>query len=403
MATWNYKNLTEALLMKKTYDRHIQKQFNKSSVLFGRMKQKLNSFEGESKYIAIEQSIGGGRASGNLPTPNRNKTARAELTTKKLYATVSVDRESMKASRSSVGAFVKFTEYPVKVAVQGFNTNVERQMVLNDIAGLGTLFTVDATSVTGAGIPGSPYVIDVNEAHLLVSVEEGDLVNIDQETSELEVVEVDEDNSTISLVGTSATITTGTNATAPVFMQKSRGNELEGLQGILKATSGTYKGVAIGRRWKATQVARAASETHTELLNAAIMKVKKNTGAAPNLILAPYEQYVQILDSLESAKHYNLPARDKKFKASLAFSAIEYISPDGIVPIVLSRFVPPTEIYVLNDEHIEFHTRDSMEWFDEDGTVFLREATDSYEARYGAYADFFVNPFFQAIITNLPV
>lgn len=404
MSTWNYTQQTEALLMKKTYGPHIDKQFNKDNVLFGRMKKRVD-FEGEEKQIAVEQSIGGGRSSGDLPTPNRNKTARAVLKIKKLYAAVSIDRASMKLARSNTGSFVRFTEYPVKVAVQGFNSNVERQMICNDIAGVGVLFSKSTATPTGSGTIGSPYVVTLvaNTAFMLERVEEGDLLNFNTETTELEVVAVDEVAGTISLVGTSATLGTS-NTSLPFYMQKSKDKELEGLRGILMATSGTYKNIPVGRRWISTQNnGSSGSATITERLNDVIMKIKKKSGQCPNLIMASYEQYVKILNSLENQKVYNLPARDKKYKGQISFSAIEYLSPDGVLPVVLNRFIAPSEIYVLNDNHIEFHQASPMEWFDDDGTVFLRESTDSYEARYGTYADFFVNPHFQGIIHSLPL
>ena len=56
MSTWNYTQQTEALLMKKTYGPHIDKQFNKDNVLFGRMKKRVD-FEGEENQITIQFSI----------------------------------------------------------------------------------------------------------------------------------------------------------------------------------------------------------------------------------------------------------------------------------------------------------------------------------------------------------
>lgn len=403
MSAWNYQSESEKNLMKKAYDKHIDMQFNKDNVLFGRMK-KAYDFVGEDTTIAIEQSIGGGRSSGSLPTPNRNKTSKAVLTTKKLYASVRVDRESMLAARTDAGSFVRFTEYPVKVAQQGFNSNVERQIILNDLSGEGVLFTSTTALVTGAGTSADPYVVTLAAGASLESVEEGDLLNVESETTEVEVVEVDEVANTISLVGTSAALLAAktTGAAMDLYMQKSKDNELEGLQGILKATSGTYKGIAIGRRWQATQKTAGAALSF-DMLNEVIIKIKRKCGQAPNLILVNNTIYQKILTLSETQKSYNLPARGK-FKAQISFSAIEYLGPDGAIPVVLNRFVPQNEVYILNDNHIHLKARSKQEWFDEDGTVFLRDSdADSYSARYGMYADVFVNPHFQGIITNVTI
>ena len=117
-----------------------------------------------------------------------------------------------------------------------------------------------------------------------------------------------------------------------------------------------------------------------------------------------YHQYIKLLNLLEDQKVYNLPARDAKFKGQISFSAIEYISPDGKIPVVPSRFMDSDEIFFLNDNHLELHCRPGgFEWFDEDGTVFLRESTDSYEARYGGYAEMFANPHFHGRLHTLAV
>jgi hypothetical protein len=120
------------------------------------------------------------------------------------------------------------------------------------------------------------------------------------------------------------------------------------------------------------------------------------------MILASYAQYIKLLNLLEDHKRYQLPARDKKFKGQISFSGVEYMSPDGVIPVMASRFVSDEKMLFLNSNHIELCCRPGgFEWFDEDGTVFLRESGDSYEARYGGYCDFFVNPHFQGQLDNL--
>ena len=117
-----------------------------------------------------------------------------------------------------------------------------------------------------------------------------------------------------------------------------------------------------------------------------------------------YHQYIKFLNLLEDQKTYNLPARDKKYKGQVSFSAIEYIGPEGKIPVILSRFMDDDKVYALNEDHIEMCLRPGgFEWFSDDGSVFLRETTDSYEARYGGYGQLFVNPHFQGYLHSLGV
>ena len=80
------------------------------------------------------------------------------------------------------------------------------------------------------------------------------------------------------------------------------------------------------------------------------------------------------------------------------------MSVDGPIGIFPERFVEDDTIYLLNDSHIHMYHRPDFGWFDDDGTVFLREAnSDSYEARYGGYLECYINPCFHGVITGLSV
>lgn len=420
MSTWTYSASTELNLMKTKYGTIVDKQFNADNILFGRIKM-MKDFVGDSITFPVVQSIGGGVAAGSLPTASESKIGKVTLATKKLYAVVSVDRESMQASKTSEGAFVKFTKFPVKMAMKSFNRNLERMITRGDINGSGALLTGNAsnnTNVAGAGTTGSPYVIVFNApstynlAHAQ-QLEEGDLVNINSETTALEVVTIAEAGSgasyslTISLVGTSSRLGTLSGsavfgASDIVYMQKSKDAELIGIDGVVSATAGSYKGITIGRRWKSYIKDASSAALSTDLLNEVIMNMKRTCGEQPEFLLASFKQYIALLNLLEDQKTYNLPARDKKYKGQISFSGIEYLGPQGAIPVFASRFIDDEKIYFLNTKYIELHLRpEGFVWFDEDGTVFLREATDSYEARYGGYGDLFINPHFQGLLDNL--
>lgn len=418
MSTWNYSSADEARLMKVKYGRLIDKQFNMQNPVFARIAKKDN-FVGSQIEEPIVQSIGGGVGAGSLPTANHNKISKAIVTSKKLYATVSIDRESMKASKQDEGSFVRFTKFPVKIATKSFNRNVERMFTRGDASGSGALITGDAanSNVSGNGAAGTPYVISFDKASTYFPaefecIEEGDILNAGTESTELEVVAVSvtEANGyatgTISLVGSSVLLAADTGAapfTESLYMQKSKDNETIGLQGVLSATSNSLYGVSVGRRWQATQKDAAGAAISSDLMNEVIMNLKRKCGECPNLILTSYHQYVKILNFLEDQKRYPLPAKGK-LKGQISFNTIVYASPDGDIPIVMSRFMDSDKLYFLNEKHISLHLRPGgFEWFDEDGTVFLRESGDSYEARYGGYGQFYINPHFQGYLYNLAV
>jgi len=419
MSSWTYTASNEANLMKIKYARLIEKQFNMENPLFGRIK-KSQDFVGSQKDYPVVQSIGGGVGAGSLPTANENKISKASLLTKKLYATVSIDRETMKAAKTDEGSFVRMTKYPVKIATKSFNRNLERMLTRAPADGSLAAGSANNSSVTGIGSAASPYIVSLDEAGVYSlahaeSIEIGDLVNINDETADLEVVDVNVVSAVpgaidieISLVGSSTRLDAlvaapnGLDATDDIFMQGSKDNELQGLESIIAATSGSYKGITVGRRWKSYSKDASSAALSTDLMNDVVVNIKRQSGESPDMILASYAQYIKLLNLLEDHKRYQLPARDKKFKGQISFSGVEYMSPDGVIPVMASRFVSDEKMLFLNSNHIELCCRPGgFEWFDEDGTVFLRESGDSYEARYGGYCDFFVNPHFQGQLDNL--
>ena len=175
------------------------------------------------------------------------------------------------------------------------------------------------------------------------------------------------------------------------------------MQGVLTATSGTYKGIAVGRRWQSYQDTNGgtARDLTKSLLNKAVLQIVKRCGEVPSVIMCNHKQYIALLDLFEDIKRVQIPAREKALKGQVGYGALEYVSAQGTIPIIFNRYVPEDQIYLLNEDKIELVSRAAPQWFDRDGTVFLREDEDSYEARYGCYSDLFIQPFYQGIITDL--
>jgi hypothetical protein len=423
MSSWTYDSSNEANLMKVKYGKLIEKQFAQENVLFGRMKKK-EDFVGSQIERPIIQSIGGGVGAGSLPTANESKVSKAVITSKKLYAVCSIDRETKAAAKKDEGAFVRMTAFPVQQATKAFNRNVERMITrksADGTAGNGALIKGNASNnnVSGAGSSGCPYVVpfDFVSAYFpaeFQSIEIGDLLNVNSEATDLEVVDMSEtvasgySTGTISLVGTSTRLAALAGAgpfaaTDYLYIQGSRGNEVTSIGDAISATSGTLYSVSVGRRWQAYQKSAASAAISTDLLNDVVVNMKRQSGESPNMILMGHHQYIKFLNLLEDQKTYNLPAKGA-FKGQVSFSGVEFLSADGAIPVMMSRFIDSDKVYFLNDKHIELCLRPGgFEWFNDDGTVFLRESTDSYEARYGGYGQLFVNPHFQGYLHSLAV
>ena len=395
-------------LFKIKYEKLSENVYNSANVLLGRVKKSYN-FTGKRLSIAIPQSFSGGVGSGSLPTANTAIYGDAQIEAKKMYAVVEIDRETIKASLSDEGAFVRATKEVVQKGVESFMRNLSRAL-FND--GSGMLGTIDSSSLDGSGVlTGATITIsDFKEANF----EERDLVDIIEKHDStgvravlkagLEISAVDVDAGTVTLSGSLPGAPSATHSIEGIAMQGSLNNDPSGIKGVLDKTTGTNYGISVARRWKAQQK-NAGGGVSTNLLNEMMLKVKKACGKSPNLIICSYKQYENILNLLESEKRYTVNTRaglKSKSGADISFSGVEFMSVDGPVGIFPERFVEDDRIYFLNDSQIHIHHRPDFGWFDDDGTVFLRKAaSDAYEARYGGYLEVYINPCFHGVLTGL--
>ena len=394
MASQREFSLSEAsALFKIKYEKLSENVYNSANVLLGRCK-KSYSFTGKQLSIAIPQSFSGGVGPGSLPKANTAIYSDAQITAKKMYAVVELDRETIKAAMSDEGSFVRATKEVVKKGVESFMRNLSRSLFSD---GTGALGKCAGTPVLADGNT-TVVISDFKEANF----EERDLVNVDSDTTAYEIVSVDPDTSKVTLKGD---VTAKAVDTAILYMQGSKDNDPQGLKGVLDATSSTKYNISIARRWKAVQKAAGGSAISTDLLNEMMLKVEKQSGKSPNLITCSYKQYEKILNLLEDQKRYEVKTRSglkSKSGADISFSGVEFMSSSGPVGIFPERFIEDDRIYFLNDNHIHIYHRPDFGWFDDDGTVFLRKSdSDAYEARYGGYLETYINPCFHGVLTGL--
>lgn len=401
--------------------------YNSENVLQGRIKKRYD-FTGKQRFVSTPLSFSGGVGAGKLPKSNSGNYEGAIITSKRVYATVEIERESIYAAKDDKGAFVRATAETVKKGVESYMRNVSR-ILFGD--GSGVLGRGDgSTNVTGAGTTGSPYVVTISAASWKEgSWEERDYVQHvagmnaypdntggaaeggQTETNLLEVVEVDEVNRQISLVGTSAALAALTGvgpvlATSGFCMQKSYLVEPTGLKSIFDASlagSGSLYNISIQRRWKAYLKDAGGTGVTPDLLNGGMLQVDKKFGKRPTMIMCGYEQYQNLEAFMENQKVYNLPNRN--LKGAPGFQGIEWLGGKGErIGVFIDRFCDEDKIYLLNDNFIECHHRPGFGWFEDDGTVFLRITDDdAYGARYGGYYENYITPTAHGFLYNLAV
>jgi len=405
MANFNLQDASQ--LFKIKYGKLSENTYNSANVLLGRVKKQY-SFVGRQMDIAVPTTFAGGVGSGSLPDANFAQTELAQITAKKMYSVIQIDRESVKASAQSEGAFVEMTKYAVQKGVESWMRNMSRALFNDGTASLGS--GDGSTTVTGAGSSVSPYVVVIGSASWKeANWEEKDFVNYNLETTQLEVVEVVPASRTVKLVGTSAGLA-ALAGVGPVltsvsfYMQKSRNNDPSGLKGILDKTPGvgiTAYGIDVARRWQASQLSAGGAGLTTDLMNQQMLEIQRKCGKVPNLIITSFTQYRKLLNVLEDQKQYIVEPRSPELVGKVSFRGVEFMSSAGPVGVFPERFVEDDRMYFLNDNFIEIHHRPDFGWFDDDGSVFLRTSGDSYEARFGGYLEAYIAPPFHGVISGL--
>ena len=389
MATFSLS--TASSLFKRKFGKLTENMYNSANVTTSQIKKDY-SFTGTGLYMAIPLSFSGGVGSGSIPTAGVASYSQAVLSAKKIYAKVLIDRESIKASSNDEGAFVRGLKEVVKKGVESFMRNDSRMFYGN---GDGSLGTTSATSGS------NPYVLTFSAGYNLANFEEGDIVNV--ETGNTDPFSVDtvaeQSDGTLDVTVTRLSGSQTPDGTDAVFMQNSENNDCDGLGNVLDATSSTLYSITVARRWQATQTDASSATLDIDLMNQTSLAIEKNFGEPIDLIPCSYTQYRKILNLLEDQKRYPLPPRygSDKMKAALSFNGVEFMTSSGPAALVPERFCPPDRVYFLNTDFITRFHRPDFGWFDDDGTVFLREfigssGTDSYSALYGGYYNNLIYP-----------
>jgi hypothetical protein len=382
-------------LFKVKYGKLSENTYNSANVLLARVKKSYD-FVGKRMDIAVPLSFAGGVGSGTLPTANVAKVEDAQITAKSVYSVIQIQREAVKAASTSEGAFVEMTKYAVQKGVESYMRNASRAL-FND--GTGSLGTIDVGGVSGAG----PWNCVISAATWKeANFEEKDYVNLASFSAVFEITAVVPATRTVTLTAVSGAHTPA--AGEVIYMQNSKNNDPTGLKSVLDATSGSLYGISVARRWQASsQIAAGGAGLTTDIMNDAMLEVQRKCGKVPNLIITSFTQYKKLLNILEDQKQYIVEPRSPELQGKVSFRGVEFMSSAGPVGVFPERFMEDDRMYFLNDNHIALHHRPDFGWFDDDGSVFLRTSSDSYEARFGGYYEMYAAPSFHGKIDGLAV
>lgn len=397
MAQFSLSNASN--LFKIKYGKLSDNVYNSANVLLGRVKKEYD-FTGKQQFVAVPTSFSGGVGSGLLPTANFASYEGAIITAKRMYSVVQIEREAIKASMNNEGAFVMGTKEVVQKGVESWMRNMTRTLFNDGTALLGQF------SGNQGGSAAAPLLTITAATWHEANWEEKDYINVNTLGSLFEVTSVDPVNKQVQLsrISGSDDLTAIGAGTHSVYMQNSKDSDPTGLKGVCDATSGSLYSVTVKRRWQSVQIGAAGAGLTTDIMNQAMLEVQRKSGKVPNLIITSFTQYRKLLNILEDQKQYLLDPRATDLKGKVSFKGVEFMSAQGAIGIFPERFCHDDRMYFLNDNYITIKHRPDFGWFEDDGTVFLRDSSsDSYSARYGGYLESYIVPSFQGVVTGLAV
>lgn len=404
-AAFNRTDLDE--LYKVHYKEMHDETFNTNGPLWNKIK-KTSDFTGKQLQFPVPTGYSLSAGSGSLPETVLAPYGDVTITPKKMYATARIDRESIMASLSDKGAFVKLLTENAFKAVQADTWNHNRALFSDGTGKLGAVKTSSGVTDNGAGNY-SVIVGDGASTFKEANFEENMLINFGTGTDKFIVQTVTASTRVIVVQRQSG----GTDVPvdgAAIYMQGSKDNDIYGLK-VLDSTAGsptTLYGVTVGRRWKAynSQIAYGASLT-VEVMNQQMIGVEKQSGTVPDTIVTSFAQYEKILNMLEDKKRFQLvdvPA--KGAKASLSYSGVKFQSSRGSIDIFPDKFCDDDRMYFLNSKYITYFRRPQSGWVKDDigGNGYLRVVgEDQFEARHATYGQLFIALPYHAVLGGLTV
>jgi hypothetical protein len=396
---------TAANDFKIVYDEAARDIYATDNPTVAMLKKSFNNV-GTTFNMYLDLSKGGGLSSGSLGTAAVSKMEQAAVDATSQYYRARFDRKALYKSKDN-GAFVEGMAWYARKAPQVFSRYIEVQLYLDKatsgsaLVGSGILGTIAAGGVSGT----NPYTLTLGSTDVVERFEIHDIVNIGTgDTDEFSVTGVDPDAGTITV--NRATGSAIPAAADEIYMQGAEDNGILSIEAITSFASGeTLYGVDHQYRFDPGANINAGSKALTsELLDQAAFGIKNRVGRPVDVVATSTLQWRRLAATMEDQKQIQFkPKGVSGVEANFGFTAIRYNGPNGTALIIPSEYIASDKCYLINSREAELkHTVDGPSWFDDDGTVFLREAnTDSYEARYGAYMELCAVPSYHGRIHTL--
>jgi hypothetical protein len=316
------------------------------------------------------------------------KVDRFELTRVKRYGVAIVDGETMKATESDEGAFLKALKTEVDGVIHQLKRNLAVQLYRGGWGEIGSIGAISSSVITLTKIED---VTNFEVGQQVVFSDEEATVALRSATA-VRVTAVDRSLGKVTIASTPG----GVVATDYIFLDGDREDAasptrrcIAGLEAWAPATAptstaffGSDRSVDV-TRLGGQRVVGTSAPLEEVLIDGAVMAGRE--GFAPKHAFMSYGKWA----SLEKALMGKVKYETVKATADIAFEAIVVNGPRGPIKCIADQNCPSNRIWLCNFDNLKLHSLGEMiRTINDDGNMLMRQAAaDGVESRHGFYGN----------------
>ncbi len=302
--------------------------------------------------VGLNGGIGAGSETGDLPSASSSDYVQFTSTLKNLYGTIEISDKAIRASANNEGAFVNLLNDEMQSLVKSASFSFGRMLFGN---GSGKIAMIDSIL--------SNNWIRVDSVG---GLEKGMIVNfynssgeMNEDYQDVKILAVDKPNKSI-LLGCAAIDADLLPLGTGIFLQKSYGYEITGLDAIFSETVDTIYGVDKAACGLEPYMETDVAEITVEKIETVMDKIEEYAGSRIDFIVCSPGVKRAVVAKMREA-NINVATMEMD-----GFKAIDFFG----VPMVSDRFCPAGTMYLLNTDDFKLHQLCDWQWLEgEDGKI----------------------------------
>lgn len=357
--------------LKEYYLPPAREQLNNKTMMLAQIERTSRHVEGRravlSLHVRRNSGVGARPEGGTLPAAGRQTYIEERVGLAYNYLRCAVSGQSMKATASDAGSFVRALSSEMNDGVKDLRRDINRQVFNNTNHTIAQCDTTTASTEVELVSTTGDTAMRQFEIGMLVDI--GTTADPTAIATNREITAVDRDvvagTQSITISGAAVTTT----SSHYVTRTGNAGNELIGLREIV-ANSGTLHNVnpSTYEIWKSTVNSnggtnRAATDNLFELV---IDTIDLDSDEAPNFCVTSKGVRRNYAAQLKSQKRFNDGA---SLTLKGGFKALTIDCGDVSLPIIGERDCPNNTAFMLKLENLVQHEMSDWEWADHDGSV----------------------------------